>query len=114
MAEVYVLTQTFLGDGTFYVGVYDSKCKMFKDMKVSMALCGVDFDDIDEVKETLEQQWTYTTTEVANVKTKLFVAFKGNNYSDVKVSPINGQNEDRETTFISKINETEQELLIPC
>lgn len=111
MEKVYVLTQTILGDGTFYVGVYDNKRQMFKDMKAIMELCCVDFSDVEEVKETLDQEWTYTTREIESINKKITVTFNKENRDLIEVTTGEQEKSEHVTSFISAINQREEELI---
>lgn len=112
MKKVYVLTQTILGDGTFYVGVYDNKRQMFKDMKAIMDLCGVDLNDIEEVRETLEQEWTYTTSEVESVNKQLVVTFNNENSRQIEVTTGEKELLEYGASFVSTINQRKEEMII--
>lgn len=104
MKKIYVLTNTILGDGTFYIGVYDNKRQMFKDMKEFMSLGGVDFDDAEEVKEVLEQEWTYDVKEIDSNCKDLYVSFSKNSRY-VYVNTEAPEKADCIKTFASTINE---------
>lgn len=111
MKKVYVLTQTILGDGTFFVGIYDNKRQMFKDMKEIMDLCGIDFTDIDEVKATLEQEWTYTTREIENANKKLLVTFNNENRRLIEVTTVEKEKSEYVTSFVSTINQRKEVII---
>ncbi|WP_436962386.1 hypothetical protein [Staphylococcus shinii] len=111
MKKVYVLTQTILGDGTYYVGVYDNKRQMFKDMKAIMEMCCVDFNEVEEVKETLEQEWTYTTREIESINKKLIVTFNKGNRHLIEVTTGEQEKLEHGTSFISTINQREEAMI---
>ena len=105
MKKIYVLTNTILGDGTSYIGVYDNKRQMFKDMKEFMSLCGVDFDDAEEVKAVLEQEWTYDVKEIDSNCEDLYVSFNTKSRNIISVSAEEPEEECYINTFASTINE---------
>lgn len=114
MMRIYVLWQTILGDGTFYVGIYDNKKTMFKDMKELMELTGTNFEDVEEVKETLEQEWSYTTKEVESIKEELFVSINNKDSRNIEVSTVGGKNTDNKITFLSKVNQRSEDGILIC
>lgn len=105
MKKLYVVRQMFLGEGTYFVGLYDNKCQMFKDMKKMMVLCGVDFNDVDEVASVLSEQWDYDTTEVETVNKNMTVIFNKETKVLKEVLAEEKRNQEGIVSFDSIVNE---------